>query len=258
MTPRQHWQQLLMAVMFLTRLPIARWVQHDAELQLGMARWFSVVGWLVGVIAALILWVCSQLLPWGPAILVATALAILLTGAFHEDGFADMCDAFGGGWEKEQVLRIMKDSRLGTYGTLGLTLMLACKISLLASLSLAQALAALLAGHVLSRATASSLLLSLPYVRDTAVEADIKTPPAHFGMSELLFCVATAAPALLLLPSNCWLPLLAGLIAVRSWAAWYFRRRIGGYTGDCLGGAQQLAELCTLIIITAYTAPHTL
>ena len=252
MTLQQYWQQFLMAVMFLTRLPIARWVQYDPVLQLGMARWFPAVGWLVGGLAATLLWLCASFLPWVPAIILATALTILLTGAFHEDGFADMCDAFGGGWEKEQVLRIMKDSRLGTYGTLGLGLMLASKISLLGSLPLANALCALCAGHVLGRATATTLLLSLPYVRDTA-EAAAKSPPADFNQQALWFVIASAAPTLLLLPASTWIPLLLGLFAVRSWAVWYYRKRIGGYTGDCLGGAQQLSELWVLITAVIFS-----
>ena len=247
----QYRNQFLMAVMFLTRLPVARWLQHDPALAPGMARWFPLVGWLVGAIAAALLWFCAQLLPLWPAVILATGLAILLTGAFHEDGFADMCDAFGGGWEKAQVLVIMKDSRLGTYGTLGLTLMLAGKLSLLASLPLTAACSALLAGHVLSRTTATSLLLSLAYVRDTEDPAKIKTPPSDFHLPELLFTLATAAPALLLLPTVSWLPVLASQLAVRQWACWYYRKRIGGYTGDCLGGAQQLAELAVLLCCVA-------
>ncbi len=254
MTTPQYWQQFLMAVMFLTRLPVARFVHYDAALSPGMARFFPLVGWLVGGLSACILWICAQCLPWIPAIVVATALSILLTGAFHEDGFADMCDAFGGGWEKEQVLLIMKDSRLGTYGTLGLGLMLAGKISLLASLPLHAALAALVAGHVLGRTTATSLLLSLDYVRDTEDPAKIKTPVSHFTAKDLLFTLVTAMPVLLLLPAASWLPTIAGQLAVRSWAAWYYRKRIGGYTGDCLGGAQQLGELCVLVVLC--TANH--
>jgi adenosylcobinamide-GDP ribazoletransferase len=252
---QQHWQQFLMAMMFLTRLPVGKWVQHNAALQLGMPRWFPAVGWLVGCMAALLLWLCASLLPWVPAVIIATALAIVSTGAFHEDGFADMCDAFGGGWEKEQVLRIMKDSRLGTYGTLGIGLMLASKLSLLASLPLSHALGALIAGHVLSRTVATSLLLVLPYVRDNeSTDSIAKTPPAHFDKADLLFTLITSAPALLLLPLACWLPLLLGLLGLRCWAAWYYTKRIDGYTGDCLGGAQQLAELCvlTITVITVY------
>jgi adenosylcobinamide-GDP ribazoletransferase len=249
MTPSQYWQQFLMAVMFLTRLPVTPLLRYDAELSPGMARFFPLVGWLVGIIAAVLLWLCSHAVPWLPAVILATALAILLTGAFHEDGFADMCDAFGGGWEKEQVLLIMKDSRLGTYGTLGLTLMLAGKISLLASLPPPTAIAALIAGHVLSRTTATSLLLTLPYVRDTEDPAKVKTPVSVFTVQDLLLVLATAAPALLLLPAHSWLTVIIGQLAVRSWAAWYYRKRIGGYTGDCLGGAQQLAELCVLIAL---------
>ena len=251
MTISQYWQQFLMAVMFLTRLPVAPLVRHDPELLAGMSRFFPLVGWLVGGIAALLLWLCMLCLPWLPAIIIATSLTILLTGAFHEDGFADMCDAFGGGWEKEHVLLIMKDSRLGTYGTLGLGLMLAAKISLLASLSLPIALAALLAGHVLSRTTATSLLLSLVYVRDTEDPSKIKTPVSNFTQRDLLFTLVTAAPVLLFLPITSWLPILISQVLVRTWAIWYYRKRIGGYTGDCLGGAQQLSELCVLIILSS-------
>jgi adenosylcobinamide-GDP ribazoletransferase len=252
MTPQKYWHQFLMAVMFLTRLPVSPLLRYDATLSSGMARFFPFVGWLVGALAAGILWTCAQWLPWLPAIIVATALAILLTGAFHEDGFADMCDAFGGGWGKEQVLLIMKDSRLGTYGTLGLVLMLAGKISLLASMSLPVAMAALLASHVLSRTTATSLLLSLDYVRDTEDPTKIKTPISHFTGNDLLFTLATAAPALLLLPTGSWLPVIASQLAVRCWAVWYYRKRIGGYTGDCLGGAQQLAEIVILMVMAGY------
>jgi adenosylcobinamide-GDP ribazoletransferase len=249
MTPSQYWQQFLMAVMFFTRLPVTTWLTYEPQLSTGMPRFFPLVGWIIGIMAAFLLWLCCQLLPWLPALIVATSLSILLTGAFHEDGFADMCDAFGGGWGKEQVLQIMKDSRLGTYGTLGLGLMLAGKISLLASLPPPTALSALLAGHVLSRATATSLLLSLPYVRDTDDPAKAKTPAFTFDIRDFLFTLITALPALLLLPAKSWLPVLLGQLLVRYWAAWYFRKRIGGYTGDCLGGAQQLSELCVLIVL---------
>jgi adenosylcobinamide-GDP ribazoletransferase len=252
MSPSQYWQQFLMAVMFFTRLPVSTLLKYEPELSAGMPRFFPLVGWIIGGIAAFLLWLCCQFLPWIPAIIVATSLTILLTGAFHEDGFADMCDAFGGGWEKEQVLLIMKDSRLGTYGTLGLGLMLAGKISLLASMPLSATLAALVAGHVLSRTTAASLLLSLRYVRDTEDPTKIKTPVSHFTSRDFLFTLITAAPALLLLPANSWLPVIASQLAVRYWAVWYYRKRIGGYTGDCLGGAQQLAEVGILMVVAGY------
>jgi adenosylcobinamide-GDP ribazoletransferase len=251
MTTPQYWQQFLMAVMFFTRLPVSTLFRYDPALAAGTPRFFPCVGWVIGLIAAFFLWTFAQLLPWVPAVILATAFTILLTGAFHEDGFADMCDAFGGGWEKEQVLLIMKDSRLGTYGTLGLGLMLACKISLLACLPIQQALAALVAGHVLSRATSTSLLLSLAYVRDTEDTAKTKTPVFTFGTGDCVFAMLTALPALLLLPGHSWLPVLLGQVLVRSWATRYFRRRIGGYTGDCLGGAQQLSELAVLLVVCA-------
>jgi adenosylcobinamide-GDP ribazoletransferase len=253
MTIRQHWQQFLMALMFLTRLPVYPWVQHEPTLHAGISRWFPLVGAVVASIHILLLWALSQLLPWWPAVIISTAFTILFTGAFHEDGFADMCDAFGGGWEKEQVLLIMKDSRLGTYGTLALILMLGSKISLLGSLSFTAAASALMAGHVLSRALSTSLILSLDYVRDTADPALIKTPQFSFSHHDCLLMLAMAAPFFFCLPFNSWLPVIAALAAVRWWAVWYLQQRIGGYTGDCLGAVQQLSELAVLAVFAACT-----
>lgn len=242
------WQQFLMTLMFFTRLPVARLVTHDPALMPGTARYFTLAGWVVGLLAAGFLWIAAQCLPWWPAILLATAASILLTGAFHEDGFADLCDAFGGGWEKEQVLRIMKDSRLGTYGTLGLGLMVGTKLSLLASLPVASACAALLAGHVLSRTMATSLLRTLDYVRDAADEALIKTPAYTLSPADWWFSLGTAVPALLLLPLPAALAVLPALWLLHVWLTAWYRRRIGGYTGDCLGAAQQMGEITVLLL----------
>ena len=242
------WQQFLMTLMFFTRLPIAGLVTHDPALMPGTSRYFTLAGWVVGLIAAGFLWLAAYCLPWWPALLLATAASILLTGAFHEDGFADLCDAFGGGWEKEQVLRIMKDSRLGTYGTLGLGLMVGTKLSLLAALPVSSACTALLAGHVLSRALATSLLCTLDYVRDTADGAIAKTPAYTFNPADLRFTLCTAAPALLLLPFFASLLVVPILWLLHLWLTVWYRRRIGGYTGDCLGAAQQLAEVVVLCL----------
>ena len=245
------WQQFLMAVMFLTRLPVSKCVKYDAEVALGMAAFFPAVGWLIGGLAAVTLWLSGQFLPWIPAVIVATAITILMTGAFHEDGFADMCDAFGGGWGKDQVLLIMKDSRLGTYGTLGLGLMVGCKLSLLSSLMPHTALSTLIAGHVLSRTASTSLLLSLPYVRDTEDPDKIKTPPCIFTPADCWFTVLISLPTLLLLPAASWLPVISVLFLSRMLMARYYMHRIGGYTGDCLGGAQQISELLVLLVVVS-------
>ncbi len=243
------WQQFLMAVMFLTRLPVYRWVRFDAALHTGISRWFALVGALVALIHIALLWSFMQVLPWWPAIILSTGLTILLTGAFHEDGFADMCDAFGGGWEKEHVLLIMKDSRLGTYGTLGLTLMLGAKISLLGNMDFSTAARALFVGHVLSRALSTSLLLSLDYVKDSPDPSKIKTPDFPFTRNDALFLLATCLPAILSMPLAQALIAVSLMWALRSAMAWYLKQRLGGYTGDCLGGTQQLAELAILIIL---------
>ena len=120
---RRERDLLLVALMFFTRIPMPRWVPFDEARLNGASRYFPLVGLLVGAVAALVYGVAVNL--WSPALalVLATAATVLLTGAFHEDGFADVCDGFGGGWDREQVLSIMKDSRIGTYGTVGLGLL---------------------------------------------------------------------------------------------------------------------------------------
>ncbi len=113
--PRRQLRLLLTAVMFYTRLPVPRWVGHSDD-QLNRATvYFPLIGWLVGGVAAGVYWGAAQLWPPLVAVLLSTGAGVLLTGAFHEDGLADTCDGFGGGWTRERILTIMKDSRVGKY-----------------------------------------------------------------------------------------------------------------------------------------------
>jgi adenosylcobinamide-GDP ribazoletransferase len=228
------------ALRFFTRLPVPAWVGHSAEQLNGAARYFPLVGILVGVIGATVTWAASLLLPLSLAIIAGMAATLLATGAFHEDGFADAVDGFGGGWEKEQVLAIMKDSRVGSYGAIGVALLLLAKWNALLELSEEALLAAIVAGHAVSRFASTSLIYSLEYVRD---EGKSKPLANRMGIGELLTASIFGLLPCLLLPY--WETLLALLlVAVVTWLAGrYFLRRIGGYTGDCLGAAQQVAEL---------------
>src|ERR1700730_6921729 len=122
------------AVMFLTRLPVPGRIDHSPAMLQKSARYFSWIGILVGIIVAVCFICCKQLFSSSLAILLSMIVSILTTGAFHEDGFADVCDGFGGGWTKEKILLIMKDSRLGTFGVIGLGSMLAAKFMLLKDL----------------------------------------------------------------------------------------------------------------------------
>ena len=119
------------ALMFLTRIPVPRSIDHNSDMLQKSARYFSWVGMVVGGIAAIVWYACIHVLSPSLSIAFSMLASILATGAFHEDGFADCCDAFGGGWTKEKILTIMKDSRLGTYGVTGLIGILGFKFLLL-------------------------------------------------------------------------------------------------------------------------------
>jgi len=108
-------------LMFYTRIPCPRWFRHQDDYLQKSRKYLPLIGWVVAGIAVLSFWCFQFILPTSVALLISMAATIYATGAFHEDGFADVCDAFGGGWDREQVLSIMKDSRIGTYGTVGIT-----------------------------------------------------------------------------------------------------------------------------------------
>jgi len=234
------------ALRFFTRLPVPAWVGHSQDQLDHAARYFSLVGILIGAIGAGVTELTALALPIGIAILLGMAATILATGAFHEDGFADSCDGFGGGWEKAQVLAIMKDSRIGSYAALGVGLMLLAKWNALVELDAAfepPLLAlALIAGHAASRLASTVLIYFLDYVRDDA-SAKSKPLAQRMAAHELAIAIVIGlAPCLLLPPVDALVAL--GAAALAAWlAARYFLRRIGGYTGDCLGATQQVSEL---------------
>jgi len=228
------------AIRFFTRLPVPAWVGHSSDALDRASRYFPAVGIVVGAIAALVFGLASLFFPKTLAVLASMATTLYITGAFHEDGWSDMVDGFGGGWEKAQILSIMKDSRIGSYGAVALFVLLLGKFCALIELDLATIPAALVAGHTLSRFCATTLMSALDYVRD---EGKAKPLATRIGWGELALAGATALLALLLLPP---LPALLGATfaaLAALWLARLFHRRIGGYTGDCLGAVQQLSEV---------------
>jgi adenosylcobinamide-GDP ribazoletransferase len=247
----------LVAIQFLTRLPVPQLTGFQTSWLSESARFFPLVGALVGLIAAGIWWVCSLFFPPLVAVGLMMGVSLLLTGAFHEDGFADVCDGFGGGRRRDAVLAIMKDSRVGAYGAIGVVMMLGLKWSVLVSLPYAGFPIIVIGAHMVSRWCAISLIWRLPYVR---ADAEAKSKPLADSLSGTDWLLSGVLGALILLPalllidpaarSQVALALLAALalsgITTVS-AAGFFKSRIGGYTGDCLGATQQLAELSFLL-----------
>jgi adenosylcobinamide-GDP ribazoletransferase len=234
------------ALRFFTRLPVPSWVGHSEQHLEQAARYLPLIGIVVGGIGALVTVAAALRLPVTLAILAGMAATLLVTGAFHEDGLADAVDGFGGARQKDRVLEIMKDSRIGSFGAAAITLTLLAKFNALVQIDALigqRTLAlALVAGHALSRLASTTLIRVLDYVRedDSTKSRPVvgRLPAAGLGLAALF----GLAPCLLLAGPRLWIAI--GLAAVATaLAAGYFVRRIGGYTGDCLGAAQQVAEL---------------
>jgi adenosylcobinamide-GDP ribazoletransferase len=168
------------------------------------------------------------------------AITLSLTGAFHEDGWSDMVDGFGGGWDKAQILAIMKDSKIGSFGAVALAMMLLTKFFLLVEIDLRLVPFALIAGHAFSRLCATLVLRGLDYVRE---EGKSKPLTVAISAGGLAFATLTALlPLLLLPPQQVFMAVILALLATL-WLARLFMRYLGGHTGDCLGATQQVSEV---------------
>lgn len=253
---RRECDLLLIALAFLTRIPIPAATPHTPANLNAAARYFPLIGALVGTCGALIYLSAIQIWPASIAVALSMAATVLLTGAFHEDGFADSCDGFGGGWRREQVLTIMKDSRIGSYAAIGLVLLLALKF--LSLFALAQAsvqsssriVIALIFGHACSRLLAISYLYNFDYVRDDD-SSKVKPMATQINRNDLSIACLSVAPLLLFLSLHQAISIIAMLLLWRWGFGRYIRRRIGGYTGDCLGAAQQIAEVSIYLALIA-------
>lgn len=228
------------ALRFFTRLPVPAWVGHSTDALDRSTRYFPAVGLLVGGLSGMVFLLAARF--WSPplAVIAAMVTSLWLTGAFHEDGWADMVDGFGGGWEKAQILTIMKDSRIGSFGAIALTMLLLSKFCLLIEFDTSEVPLVLLAGHAVSRFAATSMLRVLSYVRD---EGKAKPLATRISVGELTFAGATALLPLLFLDPREACQGCLGVLLASGWLARMFHKRIGGYTGDCLGATQQLAEV---------------
>jgi len=252
------------ALQFLTRLPIPRWVGFEPAWLARCAPYFVPVGALVGLLSAAVLAAAHWVWPPAVAALLAMAASIFITGGFHEDGLADTCDGLGGAVSRERALAIMKDSRLGSYGALGLALVLGLKAAALTALLGRGAFTAALVlvwAQGLSRALPVGLMAALPYVRDQAGDAEhAKAKPLAGGVGRGdLALTGGFALALCALAAWCRPALLPGLalglalaLAVVAWMRRWLRQRLGGYTGDTLGASQQFGELALLLGVLAW------
>ncbi|BCV67878.1 adenosylcobinamide-GDP ribazoletransferase [Shewanella carassii] len=241
----------LIAIGFFTRIPVPSALTVDSDSLNKASRYFGLVGVVVGLISALVLLLAAGILPSSIAIVLAMICSVLVTGGFHEDGLADTADGFGGGWRVEDKLKIMKDSRLGSYGALALVLVLLLKYQVLLELALYdinQAALALVLAHCVSRVTAASIIFSETYVRD---EGKSKPLAQQQGLNELGILLLTGIVLTALLSTTLLFWLLPTMLLLRWALVFWFRRQIGGYTGDTLGAAQQVSELAVYMLLLA-------
>ncbi len=229
----------LCAVQFLTRLPVPSLKGFAPEWITASARYFPLVGQIVGGLSALVLVLADE--AWGGAVpaVLAVTVGILVTGAFHEDGLGDTADGLGGGRDKAHRLAIMKDSRIGAYGALALLLAVALKIAALAQISTALFL---IAGHGAARAAAVIAMAVLPYAGD-AEAAKYKPVPQGVGIGPVLIALAFAAWPFAAWPMPQMIPALACGAVLALVMALCARRLIGGVTGDVLGAIEQMFEI---------------
>jgi adenosylcobinamide-GDP ribazoletransferase len=210
--------------------------------------WFPLVGALVGAAVGGLYLGASVLLPPLVAAAVAVTAGVAITGAFHEDGLGDTADAFLGGRDREDTVRILKDPRLGTFGVLAVAASLLLRVAAVAALPPPVALAALPAAHALGRAAAVAVMAAVPPAAEQGLGAAYVR--ALGGRTALLGVAAGIVIAAALL--RAWaLPAAALAVVAAAALGWLARRRIGGVSGDVLGAVEQAGEILTLLVAVA-------
>jgi adenosylcobinamide-GDP ribazoletransferase len=248
-----HWGAFLAAVTFYTRIPIPnQWHHRVTKDTLGRsAPWLPWLGTLIGGCSALIYALAAEPLGGPLAAILSVSCGILMTGAFHEDGLADMADGFGGGWTKADILRIMKDSTHGSYGVLALILAILGKIFALTQMDPVKAPWVILASHCAARSMAITFLATHEYVRE---EGKAQNATSRLPWKATFWGLIPGILGLLLVGWKELLVTTGVLLGLRCYLSQLFTKKLGGYTGDCLGASEQLAEVAILITCTSFAS----
>ena len=247
----------LLAVQFLTRLPVSALIPplDEAQLRLGLRRsvaWFPAVGGLVGCIGAVVATAGEALWPRAVAVVLVLIVEARLTGAFHEDAVADFCDGMGGGQAPERIREIMKDSRIGSYGALGLMLTVGLRAALLIALPPTLFLPALVASAAFGRWAAVAAMAAIPPLdQGSSLAKDIgQRPGIGTVIAASLLALPFLAPLTLMRPLSVAIAVGAALLFV-AWLRALLLRHLGGVVGDCLGFAVHAAGLILLLAASA-------
>lgn len=245
-------QSFFTAIMFYTRIPCPKWVDHSEEYLQLSRKYFPLIGWIVGGVSGLVLIGSTYVFSIQISVLLSMVVSVLLTGSFHEDGLADTLDGFGGGWTKEKILLIMKDSRIGTFGVVGLILVFLLKfmvtieiINNLTNNPNWYIIVLLITAHSLSRWSALTFFMTHQYSKKNDEIGSKSKPLATAKFTFLDFIIASffgIVPIFFL--NNYYIFLLIIPVYIAKWLLGrWFNKWINGYTGDCLGATQQICEI---------------
>ncbi len=260
---QKEWRNFLLALGFFTRIPVPSFADFQESELNHSAKYFPLVGIIVGLVGAIAYYTFSMVLPTSIALLISMASTIYLTGAFHEDGLADSADGLGGGWQREQILTIMQDSRLGTYGAVALFLMLFAKFQALNLLHSTFIPMVLVAGHALSRTSAVWVMATANYVKSdgkakplaTQISATHLLLANFFGLLPFIIIVGMLIHSQHVFLTVSKFLMMTLLPVFVSWFWWRAKllKNIGGYTGDTLGATQQITELAFYLGVLAWS-----
>tara|TARA_R110000772_G_scaffold28437_16_gene71716 strand:+ start:3761 stop:4591 length:831 start_codon:yes stop_codon:yes gene_type:complete len=246
-----------LALSFFTRLPVPKGINYSPQKLHQAGQHFALIGWLLAALLGGVYLVIAPYIGTITSICLLVMLSLLLTGAMHEDGLADTCDGFWGGHTLARKLSIMKDSQIGTYGTCALICILLTKTVLLSALALNQQLnLALCIAYPLSRGLAISHVQHLAYARSDTHNSKSQPLANPMQPRALLWLVVTSTAGLWYLPFTSTMLILLSCLVLRLILKWWFSKHIGGYTGDCLGFAQQVQELLIYLLLLAIIQSH--
>lgn len=237
----------LMALRYLTRVPVTADLPQSDDLMTRSTKYHPAVGACVGAAGALVLWLGETVWSAPVAVLLSVVATLVLTGAFHEQGLARSAEALSEEGGRASVLRSFQSKPFGRVGTMTLGLVMALKVALLIDLSQGLAAVALIAAHGIGRMAAVHVVATTHYAKEEGLRAVV--PKTTKDGYRIALATTIALLALVTAAAGLWAAILAFLGSIALGQVWRMRaiNRMGGYTRDCLGGVEQLAELGVLL-----------
>jgi len=229
------------ALSFFTRIPFPKWACFKKEYQHEAIKYFPISGAIIGSLTGLVFYLANLILPFNLSVMLSMGFTVLFTGALHEDGFMDVCDGFGGGWTRERILAIMKDSLIGAFGVTGIVFLIMTKFFCQYSISANQLPFVLIAAHSVTRMFAATFVNTHQYARTQNSKA--KDYSQKLSSGNLLFTIITGVLPIALLGNAKFFLILIPVYLCKILMGRYFNKWIGGFTGDCIGATQQVSEI---------------